>query len=302
MASRVGDFKTQAHRTEYEQVYDRVLERDWPVPHEELDLGTAFGPTRVRRSGAGAGAPLVMVHPTTGSSLGWYPIVHHLCADRVVYTPDTIGTCGRSVQTAPVDSVEDLVAWLDQVIDSLGLERLHLLGYSEGGWIAGSHAALSARRDRLASVTLVEPGGAIERIPTGFILTMIGRAMWAMASRDRASALARFNRWLNGDIELTPAQMELLEVSMGAFRQRLPRPDRLSDEDLARITAPTLLVMAADTKLYDPDRAADRARRTIADLTIDVTPNAGHGMLFQYPDQLTGKINDFLREHDPCAG
>ena len=236
MASRVGGFKTQAHRIEYEQVYDRVLQRDWPVPHEELDIDTAFGPTRVRRSGAGDGTPLVMVHPTTGSSLGWYPVVHHLCADRVVYTPDTIGTCGRSLQTAPVDSVEDLVAWLDQVIDGLGLERLHLLGYSEGGWIAGSYAALSTRRDQLASVTLVEPGGAIERIPTGFLLTMIGRAMLAMASRDRASALARFSHWLNGDIELTPAQMELIEVSMGAFGQRLPRPDRLSDEDLARIS------------------------------------------------------------------
>ena len=36
-----------------------------------------------------------------------------------------------------VRDFEDLVAWLDQVIDSLGLEVLHLLGYSEGGWIAG---------------------------------------------------------------------------------------------------------------------------------------------------------------------
>ena len=47
-------------------------------------------------------------------------------------------------------------------IDALGVDRLHLLGYSEGGWIAGSHAALSAHRDRLASLTLVEPGGADE--------------------------------------------------------------------------------------------------------------------------------------------
>ena len=135
-----------------------------------------------RVSGEGERTPLVMVHPTTGSSLGWYPIVQHLCSDRVVYTPDTIGTCGRSVQTAPVTSVRDLVTWLDDVVDSLGLVSLHLLGYSEGGWIAGSHAALSAHRDRLASVTLIEPGGAIQRIPTGFLISMIGRAIVAMAA------------------------------------------------------------------------------------------------------------------------
>lgn len=72
-------------------------------------------------------------------------------------------------------------------------------------------------------------------------------------------------------------------MSMGTFKQRLPRPDRLSDDDLQRISAPTLLTMAADTKLYDPDRAAERARRTTPDLTVDIPPDAGHGLLLQYP-------------------
>lgn len=298
MATGIGGFRTDEQRVAYERVYDRILERQWPVPHEELDLATSFGTTRVRRSGGGEGTPLLMVHPTTGSSLGWYPLVERLCADRVVVTPDTIGTCGRSVQTAPVASAADLVRWLDEVVDGLGLDRVHLLGYSEGGWIAGSHAALSTRRDRLASVTLVEPGGAIERVPTGFLVTMVGRAMLAMASRDRAAALARFSRWLNGDVELTPAQVELLEVSMGTYRQRLPRPGRLDDDELRRITAPVLLMLAGDSRILDPASVAKRARRLVADVTVDVTPDAGHGLLFQYPDELTTRISDFLARHD----
>ncbi|MBY5162653.1 alpha/beta fold hydrolase [Salsipaludibacter albus] len=196
----------------------------------------------------------------------------------------------------PVTSAEDLVVWLDEVVDGLGLDRLHLLGYSEGGWIAGSHAALSTHRDRLASVTLVGAAGAIERIPTGFLVAMVGRAM--VASRDRTAALARFNRWLNGDVDLTPAQVELLEVSMGTYRQRLPRPDRLGDDQLRHITAPTLLMMARDTKLYDPATVAERAQRLLPDVTIDITPDAGHGLLFQYPGDLTARINDFLAAHD----
>jgi pimeloyl-ACP methyl ester carboxylesterase len=298
MAGRIGGFRTDQQRIEYEQVYDRILERDWPVPHEELDLDTTFGTTRVRRSGIGSRTPLLMVHPTTGSSLGWYPIVERLCVDRVGHTPDTIGTCGRSVQTTPVSSSQDLVTWLDEVVDGLGLDRFHLLGYSEGGWIAGTHASLSAHRERLASVTLVEPAGTIERVPTRFLVAMIGRAMLAMASRDRTAALARFSQWLNGDVDLTPAQMELLEVSVGTFRQRLPRPGRLSDADLGRVTAPALLMMAADTRLYDPDGAARRARRLVPDVTVDIVPDAGHGLLFQYPDELTTRINEFLDAHE----
>src|SRR5690606_20759735 len=106
------------------------------------------------------------------------------------------------------------------VVGALELDRFHLLGYSEGGWIAGSFAALSVRRDRLASLTLIEPAGAIELVPTRFVIAMIVRAMKAMASRDRTAALARFNSWLNGDVDLPPAQLKLLEVSMGTFRQR----------------------------------------------------------------------------------
>ncbi len=298
MAERIGAFKTPEARDAYADVYDRVLEREWPVHHEELEVGTRFGTTRVRRSDGGDATPLVMVHPTTGSSLGWYPIVEPLCRDRVVYTPDTIGTCGRSVQTEPIESDRDLTLWLDEVLDQLEVERIHLLGYSEGGWIVGSHAAHTTRKDRLASLTLVEPAGAIERVPPLFLVTMIGRAMLAMASRDRTAALSRFSRWLNGDLELTEAQVELLEVSMGTFRQRLPTPGRLDDDEVRAIPAPVLLMIGEDTRIYDPVKVVDRARRLIPDVTIDTTANAGHGLLFQHPEALTGRINDFLAMHD----
>lgn len=205
-----------------------------------------------------------------------------LTRDRVVYTPDTVGTCGRSVQRAPITSARDLVTWLDEVMDELGLDRVHLLGYSEGGWLAGNHAALSARRDRLASVVLVEPGGAIERVPPLFLVTMVGRAMLAMAARDRPAALARFSRWMNGDVEPTDAQLELLEVSMGTFRQRLPTPGRLDDE-LRRISSPVLVMMAAETRISDPATVARRAHDLIDDVTVDVTAAAGHGLCSSTP-------------------
>ena len=75
MADRIGGFKTDAMREDYEAVYERIRTRHWPVPHEDIDLETAYGTTRVRRSDGGDGTPLLMIHPTTGSSLGWYPIV-----------------------------------------------------------------------------------------------------------------------------------------------------------------------------------------------------------------------------------
>ena len=128
MPDKVSTFRTPEDAERFVTRYDEVVGSRWPVAHEELDVSTRFGQTRVRRSGAGSGVPLVMLHPTTGSSAGWYPVIELFCRDRIVYTPDTMGAAGRSVQTAPIRSEADLADWLDDVLDRLGMPEVHLLG------------------------------------------------------------------------------------------------------------------------------------------------------------------------------
>ena len=301
MAGRVGGFKSDEERARYYQIYDRFLNRHWPVDRVELDVDTRFGPTHVRRSGTGDGDPLLLVHPTSGSSLGWHSIIEPLAAHGTVYTPDTIGTIGRSVQTAPIDSPEHLVQWLDEVLDRLGLDRVHLAGYSEGGWIAGLHAALSNRSERLATLTLIEPGGAIERVPPPTLISMIFRAARTLLARDKPGAIRGFSRWLNGDIDLNDDEIELILTAFGAFRQKLPTPRRLSDEELRGITTPTLLLLAANTRIYDPHRVADRAGHLMPLVEIEITPDAGHGLPFQYPDLVTSRVLEFMGQNQPTT-
>jgi pimeloyl-ACP methyl ester carboxylesterase len=290
MPKGISTFRSSQAADQYGQRYDDLVEAYWPVPQDELDLPSRFGTTRVRVSGEGDAVPLLLVHPTAGSSAGWYPLIKPLCAGRRVFTPDTIGGAGRSVQTAPITSVEDLVTWLDEVLDGLHLDRVHIVGYSEGGWIAASHAALTNQRERIATLTLIEPAGAIERVPTGFLLNMIVRGARTMLARDKPTAVRKFNDWMNGDVELTDAQIDLLLAGMGSFRQELPRPQRLSDDALRGIAAPTLLLLGADTKLYDPASVQERALNLIPAAEVEIIPQAGHGLAFQYPDLVTERI------------
>lgn len=294
MAGRVGGFKTPEDRAHYYELYDRFVERHWPVDRVELDVETDFGPTHVRRSGGGDGNALVLIHPTSGSSLGWHSFVGPLAKNHTVYTPDTIGTIGRSVQTAPVVSPQHLALWLDQVLDGLELDRVHLLGYSEGGWIAALHASLTDRPDRIASLTLIEPGGAIEQVPRRTLAAMIFRAGRTLTASDKPQAIRSFNRWLNGDIELSDDEVELVLAAFQTFRQKLPSPKRLEDDELQRITTPTLLLLAADTRIYDPAKVADRASRLLTNVEIETTPNAGHGLPFQYPAETTNRVLTFI--------
>lgn len=294
MADRIGRFNPPEAVEDYYRLYDEMVERHWPVPAAEIDVPTGFGTTHVRRSGPESGEPIVLIHSNTGSSLGWRPLIAALAERHPLFTPDTIGTAGRSVQEKPVTTAADLSLWLDDVLDALDLDRIHLGGYSEGGWIAGIHAAHTQRATRLATLTLIEPGGAIERIPRRTLAALILRAMRTLSARDKRRAIRDFNRWMNGDIEMIDDEVELVLFVFKHFRQKLPNPDRLSDEQLRSITTPTLLLLAEDTKIYDPARVAERARRLLPDVKIDVTPDAGHGVVFQYPERITTSILEFV--------
>ena len=111
----LGKFADQKAQERYFATYDAIL-RKWPVPAEELDVETRFGPTRIRRSGTGQGTPIVLLHGVMGTSLSWYSFVAELAERHTVYAVDTIGEPGRSVQTRPVQSGQDQADWLADVL------------------------------------------------------------------------------------------------------------------------------------------------------------------------------------------
>lgn len=300
MPDKISTFRTPEDAARFHARYDEIVAREWPVAHEELDVPTRFGQTRVRRSGEGPGIPLVMLHPTTGSSAGWYPVIGLFGRDQVVYTPDTMGAAGRSTQTAPIRSEADLAVWLDDVLDGLRLAEVHVLGYSEGGWVAGQHTAHTEHPGRLRSLTLIEPSAVLERLPRRLLWSMVGGAARVMVARDRNDAVRRLNTGLNGPgYQLTDGQIELLLASMMTFHQRLPRPGQpLSDEQLRRIAAPSLILLGEQTKLLNPQTAAARARSLMPDVTVEIIPGAGHGVLYQQPEHVSARVREFLNHHD----
>lgn len=75
----LGKFVDQKAQDRYFAAYAAIL-RKWPVPAEELDIDTRFGPTRVRRSGPRQVTPIVLLSGVMGTSLSWYPHVAELAA------------------------------------------------------------------------------------------------------------------------------------------------------------------------------------------------------------------------------
>jgi pimeloyl-ACP methyl ester carboxylesterase len=301
MTARIGGPRDQERGARIVSLYDAFVDSTWPVPRDELDVPTAFGSTHVRRSGPDAAdEAIVLLHPSTGSSAAWYRIVAPLAAEHQVFAIDTIGTAGRSVQTRPVSDEADLSAWLDEVLNGLGVEAVHLVGFSEGGWLALVNAAKTRTPERLRSLVLLEPGGALHTIRpwtlAKFVAWGAGIALWPFR---REKHLRAFSTWLSPGVELTDTEIEWVLAVFGGFRQHLPRPKALPDEELANVRERVLLMLGADSVIADPMALAERATRVFADVEVEIVPGAGHGLPFQYPDLTSERILRFVDARDP---
>ena len=285
--AKVGRFKSEDARMEFIRRYEEMLQH-WPVASEELDIDTDYGTTHVRRSGDRDRSAIVLVHPNLGTSLAWWRLVEPLVRAHQVVALDTIGALGRSVQTKPIVDAGDFAGWFGGVFETLGLHGCHVVGFSEGGFVVMS-AALGGVPIR--SIVAIEPGGAIAKIRKRFLGAML---LAGVKAQFNDTALQQFAERISPGVEFAPGEMETVLFGGRNFKPALPFPKRFSDEELSRIDVPTLLYMGANTELYDPEAAADRAKRLMPDVETMIVPQAQHGLPFQYPELTTKTILDFV--------
>lgn len=300
MAAKISEFRTPADAEEFRRLYDGALIEHWPsVEYEDLTVDTAFGITSVRRSGSGTGTPIVMMHPYGGASIGLAPFIGPAAREHSVYTPDTIGTPGRSVQRKPITGAHDLAAWLEQTIDGLELDTFHLVGYSEGGYIAAVSAALTAHPDRIATVTLIEPGGVLGKVKLSTLAGMIGYGARMQFAKDKASVMNEAGEWLNGEsISLPDGAIELARIGTTRFKQRVPYPRPLKDAQLSKILAPTLVLLGERSRLHDTAKIAAHALAALPNATVHVEPSGGHGFPSVDPEATMRLILEFIDGHE----
>src|ERR1700734_1640218 len=93
---------------------------------------------RLLRAGPVGAPPLVFLHGAGGHT-GWMGFLDELARDFSVYAPEHPGF-GRSDDPPWLDEVGDLAYFYLDFLEALGLDRVHLIGTSLGGWIAAAAA------------------------------------------------------------------------------------------------------------------------------------------------------------------
>src|ERR1700721_3153347 len=120
--------------------------------------GRGGGPGGLSVAGRGDGPAVLFVHGNVSSSLFWPPLMLALPEE---YRPLAIDLRGfGDTAPEPVDATRGLRDYADDlaaVIDALGLESVHLIGWSMGGGVVLQYLVDRPGAHRIASVVLEDP-------------------------------------------------------------------------------------------------------------------------------------------------
>lgn len=292
----IGRYVNEALRERYFAACDALYAMGAPI-RSETDVETGFGTTHVYRYGptdpaAESRTPVVLIHGSGGCSAQWYPNTRALGADRPVYALDTPGDPGRSVQREPMWQPERAAQWLDEALDALGLDRVHLVGSSYGGWLVINQA--HRRPGRLASVTALDPGG-LEKVGLRFFVWIFASLFATYAPEALRPRLAA---WLEQPVLVVPELRAMIQASVRAFRIRRPAPLPLSDGELGSIRTPFFLIMGKRSLLVHPKRQLERVPRLIPGARAEIVAATGHGPQIDHPDLVNARMLGFMEDVD----
>jgi pimeloyl-ACP methyl ester carboxylesterase len=285
-SARVPGFAGDTARTRFLAVYDRALQRLWPVPVQAEDIPVGAGTVRVYRAGPEGDDPYVLLTGAGGNALAWHRWIDRF-GDRPVLAVDPLGEPGRSVQTAPVYDAAAAARWVEELLAAVGARRAHLVGVSWGGYLALEHEI--RHPGRVAAVTLVDPAGFAPwsgRALRWLILTGLAGMLLPRGLRRRAARRLR-NRTIEDD--------ELMRVARAAVRFRRPitRIQVFTDEQVSAVRIPVQVLLGAESVLHDSAAVAARLAAVVPTWRVEVFPDAGHALVMDAEDDVLDRVRAF---------
>ena len=270
----------------------------------QLDVHrTAVAGTSIAWAELGRGDPLLLLNGTASPMAEWDPaLLAALAASHQVIVMDYPGlgasgpAPGRWTFPAAADWIDALLA---RVVPG---DRVDVLGWSMGGFIAQRLAVQHPDRVRRLVLAATNPGGPSARLGPPWVQEedSAGDSLAAyLATNYPAEAVAAGRRFVAGvDACIATGTYGVDDVPTRTRRQMVAAEDpwlrdAVNVEELTRVTVPTLVVTGGLDVVTPPGNSRVLAR-TIPGARLVLVPGAGHSFLFQRPQAVARLIAGFL--------
>jgi pimeloyl-ACP methyl ester carboxylesterase len=246
------------------------------------------GGLKVAYRRSGDGAPVLYLHGN-GFTRMWLPF-HEALAKRVdLIAPEHPGY-GETEMPPWLGGFDDLVLHYDELLDLLGLESAHVVGYSLGGWIAAEFADFYPKR--LRSLTLICPAGLrIPGRPAPNLVAMNTEGVWEALfndPRNRESVIPDFE----SVEEVTHLYAEAATFARLTWN---PQYDLSLERRLRRVSCPAMVVGAEDDRVT-LNEVADRYAELIPGCRLERLEGTGHAIAVEKPEELAAVVAAHIDE------
>lgn len=250
------------------------------------------GKLDIRVRMAGAGAPILYLHPAAG--LQWDPFLTHLADSFTVYAPEFPGTTpGNPYAIHGVDHLSDMVLVYEELVRTLGLDRPIVIGQSFGGMLA---AELTATFPSLASrVVLLDPIGLWrEDLPIPNWMVTPPEQLPALLFHDPANPAAQAMFTLPDDLDTQATIIAGMTWAMGCTGKFVwPIPDRGLSRRLHRLSVPVLLIWGRQDRLT-PVGYVPAWEAALADCHSVIIDDCGHIPQLEKLAETLAAVEQFL--------
>jgi pimeloyl-ACP methyl ester carboxylesterase len=255
--------------------------------------------------------PVLLLHGggLDAAGLSFRTTIPVLAEQHCVFAPDWPGF-GHSDPMPMSWRVEECVDFVGEILDTLDLKRVSLVGVSMGGAFAlGFSLRAPERIDRLV---LVDSAGMGNDIPGGLLsylamrLPLLDELRWSFLVGNRTltrrilcAALVNGDQVINEEM-LDEIMLLARHAGAGAAFRQLQRSEYQWHglrtnylPQLSKVNIPTLLVHGAKDGIV-PVNWAERAHHLIKDSKIEIIPQCGHLPPVENPGLFNRIVGDFL--------
>jgi pimeloyl-ACP methyl ester carboxylesterase len=270
----------------------------------ESDVETSFGRTHLLTAGDPSKPPLVALHGSSISSTSWVPFLPILTQTHSLTMIDAIGEAGKTVATKPTTKSADLVAWLDETLRAVDIQRSAIVALSRGTWIATHYTiAFPERVDRLA---LICPVGIARAMSLRFMFRCLTPVVLGATKQRVESMLDTMvmppNRGLLRQEPWRPMIQQFIsgvihfKLALGNAQPRLwPLP---SDCDLQRVAAariPVVAIIGSRETAVNGPKTARRLRQQLPEARVELVDNANHMVMVDRTEVVEKLLTEFLQ-------
>jgi pimeloyl-ACP methyl ester carboxylesterase len=238
----------------------------------------------------GNGPPLILIMGYGWTMEGWDPrLVHALAQHNRVVMFDNSGV-GRTQQLPAPLTIDAMADQTSALIDTLGLGRPNVLGWSMGGMIAQALAVLHPAQVRRLVLCATYPGTGAAVVPSA-----TARQADSDFPANQGSAYDTFKAAVSEYPAAPPASADAKGAQSVADADWWAGIDTAGRE-IARISMPTLIADGVADQLV-PAANDHILARLIPGARLVLYPDAGHAFLFQDGSRFASRVESFLTGH-----